>query len=82
MLAGASFTFCSVAAAVTTIVSPALSTAIAGSARDIADAQRPPRTMGFNLNIPFLHEIKDNKANWYYSHCEGFARLHWQSVIF
>ncbi|WP_310824310.1 hypothetical protein [Pseudenterobacter timonensis] len=27
----------------------------------MADAQSPPRTKGFNLNIPFLHEIKTAK---------------------
>jgi len=35
-----------------------LSAAITGKARVNADAHSPPLTKGFNLNIPYLHEVK------------------------
>jgi hypothetical protein len=67
-------------AAVTTIVSPD-SAAMTGSARDIADAQSPPLTKGFNLNIPYLHEVNTTKSNNYCSQCLA-ARLHLRLVGF
>ncbi|AZL66174.1 colicin I receptor [Enterobacter asburiae] len=42
------------------------SAAITGRVRDIADAQSPPLTKGFNLNIPYLHEVNTTKSN---HHC-------------
>lgn len=63
ILAGASLRFCSTEDAVTTIVSPSSSTANTGHAQEIADKHSPTRTKGFNLNIPYLHEVT-TKIKW------------------
>ncbi len=63
ILAGASLRFCSTEDAVTTIVSPSSSTANTGHAQEIADKHSPTCTKGFNLNIPYLHEVT-TKIKW------------------
>ncbi|HAZ76479.1 MAG TPA: hypothetical protein DCX28_08560 [Enterobacteriaceae bacterium] len=55
-----------------------MSTAKAGSASTIADAQSPPRTMGFNLNIPFLHEITTTNLRSF-AHTCYLPPLRWRS---
>lgn len=67
ILAGASLRFCSTEDAVTTIVSPSSSTANTGHAQEIADKHSPTRTKGFNLNIPYLHEVT-TKIKWVIAH--------------
>jgi hypothetical protein len=82
MLAGASLTLCSVAAAVTTNVSSSFA-ASAGNATDMTDAHSPARTKGFNLNIPNLHEV-NNKSNKgvLLSHTVGSRLLRLRAQIF